>query len=91
MSSQLRRLRIRTPKEDASFIYFTLESNEGLAFYSTLEDSIRGPYRDIELYSPMSLASEFQNLLDHLKSSVSYDILEDVIVEDHNPEELSER
>ncbi len=58
---------IRVSKEDSSFVYFTLESNEGIAFYSTLRESLNQLYRDIEInYSP-SVKNQINNILEQLE------------------------
>src|SRR5688572_21219955 len=32
--------RLRTPKDESYFVYFTFESHEGLCYYSTMEESL---------------------------------------------------
>jgi len=81
-SQKLRHLIIRVPKDQAAFTYFQLEANEGLAFYSTLDQSLKEAYRDIEVFSPLSLSLEFANFLDHLKSEIPYNIRIDEELED---------
>ncbi|MAF79042.1 MAG: hypothetical protein CME63_02980 [Halobacteriovoraceae bacterium] len=66
---------IKVPKDQAAFTYFQLEANEGLCFYSTLDSSLTLPYREIELFSPLSLHQEVKNFLDHLKNEVPFEIL----------------
>ena len=57
--NQLFNYTIRVPKKDSAFLYFQLEANEGLCFYSTLESSLGQPYRDIEIKGHTSLETEF--------------------------------
>ena len=69
LSKKLFHYLIRVPKAEASFLYFNLESHEGLCFYSTLDDSIHEGYRDIDLKGPI----EWQGELDHLLAVLSKD------------------
>lgn len=80
--NQLMHLVIRTSKEDSAFIYFQLESRDGLAFYSTLESSLNESYRDISLYTPLSLQKEMKQFVEYLSSELSLEILTDEIVTD---------
>ncbi len=66
---------VRLSKEDSAFFYFTLEANEGLCFYSTLEHENGQTYRDIEIYSPIELKAELDRLLKALKSELEFEIL----------------
>lgn len=79
---QLRHLILRASKEDSAFIYFQLEANDGLAFYSTLENSLAEEYRDIGLFSPLSLTQEIDHFIQHLGTAVKLEIISDEIVED---------
>lgn len=54
---------IRVPKEESAFIYFQLEANEGLCFYSTLESSLGRPYRDIELTGAKEFEQEVRRII----------------------------
>jgi hypothetical protein len=73
---------IKVPKDQAAFTYFQLEANEGLCFYSTLDSSLTLPYREIELFSPLSLESEVSRFLNHLKNEVPFEIITHEILED---------
>ncbi len=73
---------IKVPKDQAAFTYFQLEANEGLCFYSTLDSSLSQTYREIELFSPISLEKEVANFLEHLKSEVPFDVVVHEILED---------
>ena len=66
---------IRVPKEESAFVYFTLESNEGLAFYSTLEESLGQGYRDIMIKTHDSLEKEFNHLMEALGKEVPMEII----------------
>ena len=58
---------IRVPKEQSSFTYFTLESNEGLCFYSTLEHEKGQLHRDIDIKGSL----DFQEDVDHILETLS--------------------
>ncbi len=73
---------IKVPKDQAAFTYFQLESNEGLCFYSTLDSSLTLPYREIELFSPISLEKEVTHFLEYLKNEVPLEIMTHEILED---------
>jgi len=74
-SDQLLRLVVRVSKEDSAFLYFTMEANEGLCFYSTLEESQGLPHRDVEIYLSTSLQNEVEKMLEHLASEIPLNIL----------------
>lgn len=82
MRERLNHYIIRVPKDQAAFTYFQLEANEGLAFYSTLDQSLRENYRDIELFSPQSLTKELDNFLEYLKNEVTYSVILNELLED---------
>lgn len=84
---RLRHLILRVAKDQAAFLYFQLEANEGLAFYSTLDVSLREAYRDIELFSPESLNDEINHFLKAMESQVSPLIVLDEMIED-SPEAI---
>lgn len=73
---------IQTSKESSSFLYFTLESNEGLAFYSTRPHQIGDETREVECYTPIKLKNEFLNLLESLKTEINFIIIEQIIIKD---------
>jgi hypothetical protein len=54
---------IRVKKEDSAFVYFILESYEGLTSYSTLDFNQGDPFRDLELRTPIDWVPEVQELL----------------------------
>lgn len=66
---------LRVPKDQAAFLYFQLEANEGLCFYSTLDQSLKEPYRDIEIFSPEGLEMEMRHFIENIKQEVSPIIL----------------
>lgn len=54
---------IRVKKEDSAFVYFILESYEGIASYSTLPHSQGDLFRDLELRIPPDFEEEVNALL----------------------------
>jgi hypothetical protein len=74
--------RLRVPKDDAYFVYFTFESNEGLCFYSTVDDSLKGQYRDIEVRCPIEWREILVSLLERMKTEMRLDVLESKVISD---------
>jgi len=69
-------------KDDAYFIYFTFESNEGLCFYSTVDDSLKGAYRDIDVRCPIEARENLKALIERLQTECRLDVLiEEVIID----------
>lgn len=81
-TKQLHYFKLRVPKDEAYFVYFTLESNEGLCYYSTCEDSLKAQYRDIDLYCTPELKSSVLGLLQKIQSEIRLDFLEDKEIKD---------
>jgi hypothetical protein len=69
-NNQLVHTIIRVPKEESAFVYFTLEANEGLAFYSTLQDSLGEGFRDIAIKTHISLEAELDHLIEILGKEI---------------------
>lgn len=74
--------RLRTPKDDAYFVYFTFESNEGMCFYSTVDESLKGQYRDIDVKCPIEWKQDLLALIERLQAEIRLDILEQKIISD---------
>ncbi len=66
---------IRIPKEEASFIYNILEANEGVCFYSTLNNSISSGYRDLELKTSPDLKNELSHIIAKLSETIPIQII----------------
>ena len=73
---------LRVPKDDAYFVYFTFESNEGLCFYSTVDASLKGQYRDIEVRCAVEWREILVSHLERLKKEMRLDVLESKIISD---------
>ncbi len=74
--------RVRVPKDDAYFVYFTFEANEGLCFYSTVDESLRGQYRDIDVKCSIEMRETLVSLLERLKTEMRLDIIDSRIISD---------
>lgn len=81
-SKELHYCLLRVPKDEAYFVYFTFESNEGMCFYSTLDDSLKGQYRDIEVRCPIEWKSDFLALIKRLQAEIRLDIIEEKTILD---------
>lgn len=73
---------LRTPKDDSYFVYFTFEANEGLCYYSTLDDSLKAQYRDIVVRCPVEWTDDLKALIKRLQADIRLDILEEKIISD---------
>jgi hypothetical protein len=63
---------VRVSKSDAAFLYFTLEANEGVCWYSTLDDDekrLGGTYRDILIMTTEDFSVALENILNDLRQS----------------------
>ena len=78
----LNKLVIRMPKSASSFFYFALESNENIAFYSTLLFEKHQQYRDIEIFSTPELYSHVKGLISHYQETCQFETLLEEQVKD---------
>jgi hypothetical protein len=81
-TKQLYYTRLRVPKDDAFFIYFTFESNEGLCFYSTVDDSLKGAYRDIDVRCAIEAKTNLKALITRLQTEMRLDVLHEEDIKD---------
>lgn len=81
-SKELYYTRLRVPKDDAFFVYFTFESNEGLCFYSTVDESLKGAYRDIDVRSSIEFREPLKALIERLQTEIRLDVLLEEVVKD---------
>lgn len=79
---KLRNLIIKVPREHSSMLYFILESNDNLSFYSTLSFEKDALYREITLYCTPEFSEQLDNLLEHFHQRYPIKVLEDKIVTD---------
>lgn len=66
---------LKTSKADSAFLYFVLESNEGLCFYSTLDESLGHQYRLIKINYTPEFETQVTNLIDHCNKSIEIEVL----------------
>ena len=83
-SRKLYNLIIRVSKKASSFLYFTLESNENLAFYSTLDQDKPCDFRDIDIKCTIELKDEVTSVLEHFKKLHPFEILHEETIPDSN-------
>lgn len=81
-SKQLYYTRLRVPKDEAYFVYFTFESNEGLCYYSTVDESLKGQYRDLDVKCPIEGKNDLKALIERLQSEIRLDVLTEEIIQD---------
>ena len=74
--------RLRVSKDDAFFIYFTFESNEGLCFYSTVDESLKGAYRDIDVKCAIESKDNLKRLIARLQTELRLDVLVEEEIKD---------
>jgi hypothetical protein len=67
---------IRVEKSDSAYVYFQLEANEGLCFYSTLDHTPGQTFRDILMEGSLSLYPEFKHLLNTLQKECDIQIIQ---------------
>lgn len=58
---------IELSKEDSSFLYFTLEANEGLCFYSTKDHHNGDPNRTVEIYTHPSMKDDLVKVIEYFR------------------------
>ena len=73
------------PKAQSSYFYFTLEANGGIAFYSTLNESIDNNHRDVLVHGPIELIDQFKQILDSLGKYIEIETIKEEVVQD-NPD-----
>ena len=59
-------MKIRVKKEESAFVYFILESYEGIVSYSTLDYQVGDLHRDLELRIPPDFLDETREVLKSL-------------------------
>lgn len=65
---ELNEIWLQVPKEQSSFVYFQLEANEGLCFYSTTHKNPK--FCVLHLQYHLSLTDEFDQLLKYLSRKI---------------------
>ena len=64
---------IRVFKTDSAFVYFILESHEGLCFYSTLP--LRGRCRELEIRGSLDVRDDVFHALHSIQKTCSVEIM----------------
>lgn len=82
LTSELYYCRLRVPKDEAYFVYFTFESNEGLCYFSTVDESLGGQYRDIDVKCPMEAKGHLKALVERLQGEIRLDIILEETIRD---------
>ncbi|MBF0300066.1 MAG: hypothetical protein HQK51_15190 [Oligoflexia bacterium] len=76
-TKELYHLNLRVSKKDSVYLYFILESHEGICFYSTIHKSISDAlFREIEIYATI----EFKDAIDHLITNIQNEINLEIIL-----------
>ena len=66
---------LRMSKSYSSFFYFTLEANEGIAFFSTMPFEKGQNFRDIAVRTTPELEQDLINIINHCSKSGEIEIL----------------
>jgi hypothetical protein len=75
------KFRCKILKEEAYFIYFTLEAHEGLCSFSTIPHEKGQAFRMLEINYSLSLKAQVEHLIRQLKRNHYIEILEDIVSE----------
>lgn len=81
-TKQLSHYVLRVPKDEAFFVYFTLEACEGMAFFSTLDESLKREYRDIDVKLTPEWEDAFEQTLGRLQEFGRVDVLVKELIQD---------
>ena len=73
---------IRTSNQDSVLIYYVLEAQENLCFYSTLDFKQHQSYRDVEIKCTIEMKDELQQVLNGLKKDITLEKLSDRQIRD---------
>ena len=82
IEKKLHSLILRVNKNDSVFVYFTLEANEGICFYSTLESTSDHGFRDIVIHCTPEYFLPLQEIIKGLKKQFPVDIIDHKLVDD---------
>lgn len=81
-SNKLFELILRMPKNDTSFVYFTLEANENKSFYSTLPFDKGQLFRDMVIMTTPEFKDQVLSIIEHCKKNTDLEILSQSFIED---------
>jgi hypothetical protein len=81
-SHKLFEIILRMPKNDTSFVYFTLEANENKSFYSTLPFEKGQLSRDMVIMSTPEFKDQLLSIIEHCKKTTDIEILSQQFIDD---------
>ena len=81
-SKKLRRVVIRLQKAHSSFFYFIMESNDNIAFYSTLKESSDREHRDVQVTVTPELSNALNSIINHFETRYPVEFISDVIIDE---------
>jgi hypothetical protein len=82
VDKKLRNVIVRVPTEYSSMFYFIMESNDNVAFYSTLKFAPDSLYRDITVYCTPELSENLDQIIQHFQTKYPLTITHDELVDD---------
>jgi hypothetical protein len=69
---------IRVRKQDSAYVYFIMESYEGIVSYSTLPNGTGDAHRDLELRYSRHFADEVEEMLQTLSNELGDSIVSQI-------------
>jgi hypothetical protein len=81
-STKLFEIILRMPKNDTSFVYFTLEANENKSFYSTLPFEKGQLFRDMVIMATPEFKDQVLSIIEHCKNSTDLEVLSQQFIQD---------
>jgi len=79
---KLRNLIVKVAREHSSMFYFLLESNDNIAFYSTLNFEKDSLFREINIFCTPELTQQLDNMVEHFQQRYSLEILKNELIKD---------
>ena len=70
--------RIRVRKADSAYVYFILESHEGMTGYTTLDAPPEAPYRELELVFTNDFKEDLEEVLEALSGELELAVISPV-------------
>lgn len=65
---------LKVKKEDSAIVYFILEANEGICFYSTIPHETHDQFRIVEIKYTKELEKEFNQIINQLKKEIELEL-----------------
>lgn len=81
-SKNLRNLLVKLAKEHSSFLYFILEANDNIVFYSTLSCPKDSLTREVDIFCAPELSLELDNIIHHFQTRYPLEVIRDEVVSD---------